>query len=76
MKPFGTKKVFSEVAISADNVVDDKIFLLIKVTERPRISSFSFKGDVTKSQADDLKGKMNFCAEPSGTPKRNAVPVA
>ncbi|MBL0017819.1 MAG: outer membrane protein assembly factor BamA [Bacteroidia bacterium] len=60
MKSLWDQKVFSEVAISADNVVDDKIFLLIKVTERPRISSFSFKGDVTKSQADDLKGKMNF----------------
>lgn len=60
VKSLWDQKVFSDITISADNVVEDKIFLLIKVTERPRISSFSFKGDVTKSQADDLKGKMNF----------------
>lgn len=60
VKSLWDQKVFSDISISAENVVDGKIFLLIKVTERPRISSFSFKGDVTKSQADDLKGKMNF----------------
>jgi outer membrane protein insertion porin family len=60
VKSLWDQKCFSDISIQAENVVDGKIFLLIKVTERPRISSFSFKGDVTKSQADDLKGKMNF----------------
>jgi outer membrane protein insertion porin family len=60
IKALWDQKIFSDISITAENVVDDKVFLLIKVTERPRISSFAFKGDVTKSQADDLKGKMNF----------------
>lgn len=60
IKSLWNQKVFSDVEISVDNIIDDKIFLKIIVSERPRISSFSFKGDVTKSQANDLKEKMNF----------------
>ncbi len=60
IKSLWNQRVFSDVEISADNIIGDKIFLKIVVTERPRIASFSFKGDVTKGQAGDLKEKMNF----------------
>jgi outer membrane protein insertion porin family len=60
VKSLWNQKVFSDVEISVDNIIADKIFLKIEVVERPRIAGFSFTGEVTKSQADDLKEKMNF----------------
>ena len=53
------ENLFSEVSIRVDNVVADKIFLVIEVKERPRISEFNFVG-INKSQADDLREQINF----------------
>lgn len=53
------QNIFSGITIEAEKIVDDKIFLIIRVEERPRISEFSFRG-VTKSQADDLREKILF----------------
>ena len=36
------------------------MFLIIKVVERPRLSKFSFKGDVKKSDADDIRNKIRL----------------
>lgn len=51
--------IFSDVSFRADRIVGDKVFLVVEVKERPRISQFSFEG-ITKSQADDLREKINF----------------
>lgn len=51
--------IFSDISISAASVVGDKVFLEIEVKERPRISQFSFQG-INKSNADDLREKINF----------------
>jgi outer membrane protein insertion porin family len=53
------ERIFSDVNIRVDNVVSNTIFLTIVVKERPRISQFSFQG-ISKSQADDLREKINF----------------
>jgi len=50
---------FSDIDVRADRIQGDKIFLVITVTERPRISSFSFTG-ISKAHADDLREKINF----------------
>ena len=63
------QKVFSDVEIVADNIIDDKLFLRIIVEERPRISSFSF-GGVSKSQADDLREKLGFIRSAMWTPEK------
>lgn len=63
------QKVFSDVEILAENIVDDKIFLRIVVEERPRISSFNFRG-VSKSQADDLREKLGFIRSAMWTPEK------
>ena len=47
---------FSNVEIYVTKVEGTNIYLEIAVTERPRLSSFIFKG-ITKSQADDLNSK-------------------
>jgi len=53
------ESIFSDISIEVDQIVGDKLFLVIKVKERPRISAFSFEG-IKKAQADDLKEKINF----------------
>jgi outer membrane protein insertion porin family len=59
VKRLWKENIFSDVQISADKVVGNKVFLKITVKERPRISQFSFQG-VSKSQADDLREQINF----------------
>ncbi len=51
--------IFSDVAIRADRIQANTIFLVIEVKERPRIAQFSFEG-ISKTQADDLREKINF----------------
>ena len=51
---------FEHVAINATNIIADKIFLEIAVTERPRVAKFSFSSNVKKSEADDLRNKINL----------------
>ncbi|MEL6134040.1 MAG: POTRA domain-containing protein, partial [Bacteroidota bacterium] len=53
------KNIFSDIGITADRIVGNKVFLVIRVKERPRISQFSFQG-ISKSQADELREKINF----------------
>ncbi|MCS7074359.1 MAG: outer membrane protein assembly factor BamA, partial [Bacteroidia bacterium] len=53
------QNIFSDIAIEPENIVGDKVFLVIKVTERPRISRYSFTG-ISKGNADDLRDKINF----------------
>jgi outer membrane protein insertion porin family len=65
--------IFSEVSIIADKVVGDKIFLSIKLAERPRIGAYRFKG-ITKNHADDLRDKVKLTRGTIFTePKRRAA---
>jgi outer membrane protein insertion porin family len=50
---------FSNVEIYLTKVEGSNIYVEIAVTERPRLSSFSFKG-ISKSQADDLTPKVGL----------------
>ena len=51
--------LFEDVKIVATSVQDDQIFLEIRLTERPRLSKFSFSG-VRKGEGDDLKDKLKI----------------
>ena len=51
--------LFDNVRISATKFSDDLVFLNIDLTERPRLSKFSFKG-LKKSEADDLREKIKL----------------
>lgn len=59
VKRLWEENLFSEVSLRIDNVVGDKVFLVIEVKERPRISQFNFVG-INKTQADDLREQINF----------------
>ncbi|MEM9985142.1 MAG: outer membrane protein assembly factor BamA [Bacteroidota bacterium] len=51
--------IFSDIAVQADKIQGNTIFLVIEVKERPRIAQFTFEG-ISKTQADDLREKINF----------------
>jgi outer membrane protein insertion porin family len=51
--------LFDNIGISATKVQGNKIFLRIKLKERPRLAKFSFTG-IRKSEADDIREKINL----------------
>jgi len=53
--------LFDKVRITASKIDGDIIFLNIDLKERPRLAKYSFSG-IKKSEADDLKGKINIVA--------------
>ena len=53
------QKLFSDIEINATRYVDRKVFLDIKITERPRLSKFNFIG-IKKNDAKELKDKLGL----------------
>ena len=51
--------LFSDVEITATKIVDDKIFLDIRLQERPRLSKYALKG-VKKSDANDIRESIRL----------------
>lgn len=54
--------LFSDVQLLSEKVEGNKVFLVIKIKERSRLSRFNFVG-TTKSEADDLREKINLYKE-------------
>ncbi|HRY32409.1 MAG TPA: POTRA domain-containing protein [Bacteroidales bacterium] len=54
IKKLWDQGLFENIAISATRVVAGKIFLNIHLTERPRLSKFTFNG-IRKGEADNLR---------------------
>ena len=59
VKRYWKQGLFSAVKIEADSIVDDKIYLKIHLTMRPRVSQINING-VKKSEHDDLQEKMGI----------------
>lgn len=51
--------LFENIEITASNIINNTIFLDIYVTERPRLSKFSFKG-IRKSEADNIRDEIKI----------------
>jgi len=51
--------LFESIRITATKIQGNKIFLDINLTERPRLSKFSFDG-IRKAEADDIREKINL----------------
>jgi outer membrane protein insertion porin family len=51
--------LFSDVSVEITKTVGNKVFLNIKVEERPRLSRYNFKG-IKKSEAQELKDKVGL----------------
>lgn len=59
VKKLWDQGLFEDIQITSTQKIGGKIFLNIALTERPRISKFSFKG-VKKSEAEELRKKINL----------------
>jgi outer membrane protein insertion porin family len=55
--------MFEDIQILQDKVIGNDLFLIIKVVERPRLTKFKFKGDVKKSDAEDIRAKIKLMQE-------------
>lgn len=53
------QELFSDVNVSVTKTIGNKIFLNIKVDERPRLTKYNFKG-IKKSEAHELKDKAGL----------------
>jgi len=51
--------LFEDVKISVASIVDNQVFLDIRLKERPRLSKFQFNG-IKKSDADDIREKIRL----------------
>lgn len=59
--------LFSEVSISADSIVGNKVYLHIHLALRPRISTINYMG-VKKSEKEDLENKIGLIKGGQVTP--------
>ncbi len=63
IKSLWKQSLFEDVKIYIVKIIGNDIFLKIAVTERPRLSKFSFRGNVKKNDADEIRGKIRFVRE-------------
>lgn len=59
IKNLWKQDLFSDISVSVTKVIGDKVFLDIKIEERPRLSRYNFSG-IKKSEANELKDKVNL----------------
>lgn len=59
IKNLWKQELFSDVDISIEKFIDDKIFLVVRVEERPRLSRYNFRG-IRKGEAQEIKNKLNL----------------
>ncbi|MEZ4721578.1 MAG: POTRA domain-containing protein [Flavobacteriales bacterium] len=62
MRKLWKQDLFSDVQLLVDRIDGNLIYLIIKIEERPRLSRFRFDG-VSKSEADDIREKINLYKE-------------
>ncbi|RZM15705.1 MAG: outer membrane protein assembly factor, partial [Pedobacter sp.] len=53
------QKLFSDVEIYVTKIVDDKVWIEINVTERPRLAGWKWHG-IKKADQDELQGKIQL----------------
>lgn len=63
IKALWKQSLFENIEIYQERIIGNDIFLRIDVTERPRLSKFSFKGKVRKNEADEIRTKIRLVKE-------------
>lgn len=63
IKKLWKQGMFEDIQLYQEKVVGNDVFLVIKVVERPRLTKFAFKGDVKKSDADEIRAKIRLLKE-------------
>ena len=67
IKRYWKHGLFSKVAITADSIVDQKIYLCIHLATRPRVSTINYYG-LKKSERDDMESKLGIMRGAQITP--------
>ena len=67
VKRYWKHGLFSKVAISADSIVDGKVYLCIHLATRPRISAINYYG-LKKSEKSDMESKLGIMKGSQITP--------
>ena len=67
VKRYWRHGLFSKVAISADSIVGDKVYLFIDLDVRPRVSTINYIG-LKKSERDDMDAKLGIIKGGQVTP--------
>lgn len=63
IKKLWKQNMFEDIQIIQDKIIGRDLFLVIKVVERPRLTKFRFTGNVKKSDADEIRGKIKLMQE-------------
>jgi len=67
VRRYWKQKLFSNVSITADSIVNGKIYLHVQLTAQPRISSINYIG-VKKSEREDIEARIGLTAGNQITP--------
>lgn len=67
IKRYWRHGLFSDVAISADSIINNKVWLHIHLKVRPRVSTINYVG-VKKSEKEDLEAKLGLLRGSQITP--------
>ncbi|MGL5271982.1 MAG: POTRA domain-containing protein, partial [Phocaeicola sp.] len=67
VKKYWRHGLFSDVRIEAEKIVDNQIFLVITLAQRPRISDIAYHG-VKKSEREDLEVRLGLVKGSQITP--------
>lgn len=67
IRRYWKQKLFSNVSIVADSIVGNKIYLCIKLTARPKVTSINYTG-VKKSEREDLEQQLGLQVGQNITP--------
>jgi len=67
VKRYWRHGLFSKVSITADSIVDSKIYLCINLAMRPRVSTINYNG-LKKSEREDMEAKLGIMKGSQITP--------
>ena len=67
VKRYWKHGLFSQVAITADSIVGQKVYLCIHLATRPRVSTINYNG-LKKSERDDMESKLGIMRGAQITP--------
>ena len=67
VKRYWKHGLFSKVAITADSIVDGKVYLCIHLATRPRVSTINYYG-LKKSEKSDMESKLGIMKGSQITP--------
>lgn len=63
IKKLWKQGLFEDIQILQDKIEGNTLFITIKVVERPRLTKFAFRGNVKKSDADEIRTKIRLLKE-------------